>query len=236
MPIIIILLLILIILFICVFCYMYIKKKITIFSKNLFGTTNIIDGLKQQELEYNNTPKSVSSLDSIVIPCILKDFPNLDTNELLSMVKNTIFLSFKSLEEGNIKNIENMTSNFINKLNSQIDTIKKEKKKYSQVKIHKIVFNSYENKKGICRIICQSSIEYIEEKNKTKKKVQKRINTTIIYIYDEIKANSKYGISLNCSNCGAPIKKLGVKSCPYCGTGIIDYVSKTWKIDDIDES
>ena len=105
MPIIIILLLILIILFICVFCYMYIKKKITIFSKNLFGTTNIIDGLKQQELEYNNTPKSVSSLDSIVIPCILKDFPNLDTNELLSMVKNTIFLSFKSLEEGNIKNI-----------------------------------------------------------------------------------------------------------------------------------
>ncbi len=44
------------------------------------------------------------------------------------------------------------------------------------------------------------------------------------------------GIALNCPNCGAPIKDLGVKTCSYCGTGVIDLVKKTWILNDIQES
>ena len=55
----------------------------------------------------------------------------------------------------------------------------------------------------------------------------------MIYIYDSKDIKDKYGVSLNCKNCGGPIKELGTKTCPYCGTGVVDIMSKTWEINDL---
>lgn len=209
---------------------MILKNKLESFSRNVFGTTDFLEGFKKQELELSNTPKSVSSLDSVEIPKIQKDFPNLDINKIKSMAQDTVLLYYKSLENQKVQKIEKGTDRLQNKIQGMVDQCIKDHLHYSNVKIHRTVIHSYKKEKGMCIIVVQSSLEYILNKDK---KVQDRVNTELIYIYDDSKLDEKYGVSLNCKNCGAPIKELGNKYCPYCGTGVVEIPSKVWKIDDI---
>ncbi|MDE5888951.1 MAG: hypothetical protein K2H20_02920, partial [Bacilli bacterium] len=213
----------------------YVKNKLSKLSNEVFGTPNIIEGFKRQELELSETPKSVSSLDSVLIPKIKKDFPDLNINEIKSLAENSLIKYFSSLEKGKVQKIENINDKLISRIEQDIENINKSEEKISGLKIHRTVINSYKNNSGACIITFQSSLEYIKETKKEKKKVQSRYNTNVIYVYDETKVKGAYGVSLNCKNCGAPIKELGVKSCPYCETGIVVTISKIWKIDDIFE-
>ncbi len=63
-PIIIILLLVLAIIISLIFFVFYLKNKIDHFSNLFFGNKNLIEGIKAQEVEYSETPKSLSGLDS----------------------------------------------------------------------------------------------------------------------------------------------------------------------------
>jgi len=229
-PLIIILILILLIIIVFIFSYIYLKNKIEDFSQKVFGSSNIIEGFKRQELDLQNIPKSVSSLDSVVIPKILEDFPELDINELKSMVEEAILLYFKSLDKGEVK-INNGTDRLLAKINSEIESLSLSNERYSDVRFHKTVINSYKKSRGVCVITVQSSLEYIK-KGEDIIKVQDRFNTELIYVYDNMQ-NEELGVSLNCKNCGAPIKSLGNKLCPYCGTGVVINLKKAWKIDKI---
>lgn len=210
--------------------YLRVKNKIENFSNSVFGTKNILDGFKKQELELSNTPKSVASMDSVEIPKIQKDFPNLDINEIKSMAQDAVLLYYKSLEKRKAQEIFNGTEKLKHKMQEMVEHCIKENTSYSHIKIHRTVINSYKKSLGMCIIVVQSSLEYILNKDK---KVQDRVNTELIYVYDNSKLSEEYGISLNCKNCGAPIKELGNKYCPYCGTGVVITTSKVWKIDDI---
>ncbi|MGN1371065.1 MAG: zinc ribbon domain-containing protein [Candidatus Coprovivens sp.] len=230
---IIILVLILLIIISSVCVYFFFKEKITRLSMKVFGTKDIMEGFKNQELEYQNTPKSVSSLDSVLKPRIIKDFPTINIEELKSIVENTITLLYKSIEENKLRETTNITYNLKTKIQSIIEKYNKNNIKISNMRIHQTVINSYNNRNGSCTITFQTSLEYIKEEKKNRIKVQERLNTDLIYIYDEEEIKDTYGVSLNCPNCGAPIKNLGTKFCSYCGTGIIENNQKVWKINDI---
>ncbi len=221
-PLIIILVLILAIIISLIFLVFYVKGKIERFSLRFLGTKNIVDGFRNQEIEYSETPKSLSGLDTVLLPKINKDFPNINISEIKSIAENAILTYYSSLSEKEFKDIPNITDKLENKIK---ENIKSNKAKYSKIKIHRTVLNAYDNKDGLCKITLQTGLEYYKDNDK----VQDRLNTEFIYIYDEVKGN----ISLNCPNCGAPIKGLGFKACPYCETGIVELFSKTWLLDDI---
>ncbi len=225
-PIIIILLLVLAIIISLIFFVFYLKNKIDHFSNLFFGNKNLIEGIKAQEVEYSETPKSLSGLDSVLTPKINKDFPNINISELKSSAENAILEYYHSLNDHKLHKISHMTTKLTNKIQEDIDS---NKDTYSSIKIHRTVLNSYDNKKGLCKITLQTGLEYYKNHDNNKTKIQDRINTEFIYIYDEKQGN----ISLNCPNCGAPIKELGIKACPYCQTGIVEMFSQTWQIDDI---
>lgn len=228
---IIILVLILLIIVSSVCVYFFFKTKLENISMTLFGTKNILEGFKKQEIEYQNTPKSVSSLDRVVKPNILKDFPQINFDELTAMAENAINLYYTSLEKGKLQKISNASDNLNNKINTKIEESKQNNDTYKMLKIHQTVINSYSNSKGSCIITFQTSLEYL----KNGEKEQERLNTDLIYVYDETDVKDTYGVSLNCKNCGGPIKNLGDKVCPYCGTGVVEYTSKVWKVNDIYE-
>lgn len=232
---IIILVLILLIIISSVCVYFFFKTKVENFSMKIFGTKNIFEGFKEQELEYQTTPKSVSSLDSVLKPRIIKDFPSINFDELTTMVENAISLYYESIEKKKLQKIKNANDNLNNKINLIIEETQNNKLSFSNIKFHKTVINSYHNNKGSCIITFQTSLEYLKKENNVSNKIQERINTDLIYVYDEKDLNGTYGVSLNCKNCGAPIKKLGSKYCSYCGTGIVEYTTKVWKINDIYE-
>lgn len=218
--------------------FLKIRKNVREFSKTVFGNVNMFEGIKQQKLELANDPKSVASMEKLILPRLAKDFPNLNINEMKKMAENSILLCLTAIENKKIENFDFASEKIVNWVNSKINDLANDKTvNYDSIKFHRTVLNRYVKEAGICSIVFQTSVEYLyRQDNKDYEKIQDRFNTEFIYIFDDLKIDkSQHGIALNCPNCGAPIKNLGVKICSYCGTGVIDLVKKTWILNDISQ-
>lgn len=217
---------VLILIFFIVFSYFYIKNKL----KNYFGSS-LKEIIYKARLEDEELPKSLSSMDSIYLELLKRDFPNLNLNEIKRLAETEILNIFKSIEKKD-------SSSFNGKMKILVDSMIKDNGDsvvlYKDLKFHNTVLSKYENMNGISTIIIGSSFEYILFKNGKSKKIQDRAKVEFIYIIDtnKIKSNIKTS-GINCPNCGAPITSLGNKTCKYCKTSINDIVKKVWTINDV---
>lgn len=232
---IIILVLILIILITLIVCFFYVKNKVERFSRKWFGTKDFFAGLDKQKELMEETPKTPYGIDSLVLPELTKDFPNLNVNEMKKYAENAILSTLKSVQNKNLGKFNNASESFKNNLQNIINEYKESTSKLSitNIKMHKTVINKYDREESKCRLVFQTAIGYKINKNNENKKYEERINTEFIYVYNYKNIESHESISLKCPSCGAPIQDLGVKTCPYCKSGIIDLATKTWVLNDI---
>ena len=216
------------------FVYFYFRYKFRKIAKHYLGTTDIKKVLEKAELENENTPKSLGSMDSIYLDNLKHDFKDININELKRLAESVILEIFNCIQTKDLSKLSTKNEKIIayvkNKLNDFQDT------DISNMKIHQTVLNKYEKEKGIATIYLATSFEYFKKENGIKKKVQKRIKTEYIYVIDsnQVKGSLK-ALGLNCPNCGAPIKSLAKKVCSYCQTGIVDLVKKSFVLNDIYE-
>lgn len=209
-----------------VFSYLYLKKKL----EKYFGSS-IKDIIENAKLEDEQLPKSLSSMDSIYLEQIKKDFPNININELKRLSEKEILNIFESIERQDNSLVKGKMRSLVN---SKIEDNKNRNVSYDNIKFHNTVVSKYENKNGVATITISSSFEYIFKNNNKEKKIQDRAKTEFIYIIDSSEVeDSKKILGLNCPNCGAPITSLGNKTCKYCKTSIIDIVKRVWSINDV---
>lgn len=71
---IIVLVLLLVLVGVIYYAYRNIKRKVSRFSQTVFGTSDLIEGIKQRDLEVASTPKSVAGVTSLYLPRIQRDF------------------------------------------------------------------------------------------------------------------------------------------------------------------
>ena len=226
----------LILILIIVFIYKTAKKKLSDFLMMNFETSSLSQAIEKSNIEDAETPKSLSSMESIYLPKIKKDFPSLNINELKSQAESVILKSFDGIEKREKDSfIQNDKINTY--INNRIDEAINTDTHYSSTKVHRTVINKYENNSGVATIYFQTGFEYNKKVgNDRMKKVQSRINTEFIYIVDESKVSKhEKTIGLNCPNCGAPLKGVGQRVCKYCGSGTEDIVKRTWAINNIAE-
>ena len=71
-----------------------------------------------------------------------------------------------------------------------------------------------------------------EKENEYKNvKKQTRYTCKFIFIYDEDKLKTSNEVfTINCPNCGAPLKGLKVNECEYCSSHIEPINLKIWKM------
>lgn len=216
-----------------IFCYYFMRNKIRKLSIKYLGTTNIKEILEKSQLEDEETPKSLSSMDSIYLEQIRRDFPDININELKRMSEKEILNTYKAIENKDSGSIKNgKVKSFVD---SVIDDIGDDEVRYSDIKIHKTVVSKYEKSKGVATIYFSTAFQYMYKKgNMSIKKVQDRVKTEYIYVIDvnEVE-HSKKVLGINCPNCGSPVISLGEKTCSYCGSGVIDIVRRVWTINDI---
>ena len=99
---IIILSLILIILVMVIVCFLYLKNKLEGFSKKWFGTKDFFGEINKQRLKIEETPKTPYGIDSLIMPEIEKDFPNLNIHNMKKIAENNIILCMNSVENKQI--------------------------------------------------------------------------------------------------------------------------------------
>lgn len=217
--------------------YFKVKRKVQGYSQTLFGTTSLQEIMRQAKINDEIEPKSLASLENMVLPTFFEDFPNVEINEFKKMAENSIITFLQNIENKKNDELKNSSDKVKNIIESKIEDTKNDTISYDSIKFHKTVLNSYKKTTGVCRVEFQTALEYsFRKNNELAKKIQDRFRTEYIYIIDENNcSNNLAGVALNCPNCGAPIKNLGQKSCNYCGTGVIDLVKKTWILNDIQQ-
>lgn len=216
--------------------YCVLKKKFQNFLLKYFNTKDLGEVIEMTELEAENTPKSISSMENIYKDRVLEDFPEVNLNEMKSMVEQAILDSFHAIESGDINTFKSDSSKAISYVKSKIEDYKDKNVRFDNIKFHKTVLNRYENRDGVATMYFQSSLEYnLSTNGKRSKKVQDRYKVNFIYIVDSKQVHSKAkSLGLNCPNCGAPIKDVGVKKCKYCGSGTVEIVKRVWIFNNIE--
>ena len=208
-------------------CIVGLRQRIRAFCLKYFHTTNIKSVIERAEIEDQELPKSLSSMDSIYLDQINRDFPGININELKSMCREVIFNIFRAIDE---ENSSIVNDNIKELVENKISDNKGKNVKHDNLNIHKVVISKYENNRGVATIHFGCNFEYYySESNKIRKKVQDRAMIDFVYIIDESKVPiSKKNLGLNCPNCGSPLNFVGEKVCSYCKTPILDIVKSVW--------
>ena len=211
-----------------------------------------LKSIKEEIDELNdNEPRQVSGMTSVFLPQILKDFPDFNLEEIYLLVEKSIRTILNSIENKDIKLLEDKDFNLINKkLKLQLEDLIKSDIIYSydDIIFHKHAIKSYSYKNGIALLEITSSLEYYYKKvvddkevsKNSKKKKQARYITKFVYIADSDAYEKDIDVyGLNCPNCGAVIHSLKKKNCSYCKTGLnIQVVNllKCWKLIEFEDN
>lgn len=215
--------------------YFMIQSKLRRLSKKLFGTSDLTKFIEKGEFLDEETPKSLSSLDSLYLDQIKEDFPLMNIQELKAKVEENILDFLHAIEKKNSNKMKHASGKIKSYTDSRIKDLGNHSIQYKNIRFHKTVVAKYEKSKGIATIVFGTAFEYLYRKdNEMNRKKQDRMITECIYVIDSSKVESHLkSFGLNCPNCGAPIQSLKHKSCSYCGSGVVDLVTRSFVIHDI---
>lgn len=80
-------------------------REVKKMSKMAFGTENIIEGFGKAEIDSQQTPKSLSGMDSIILPRIKKDFPDFNVDVAKSDVRRELKNYLRNKQSVKIHNV-----------------------------------------------------------------------------------------------------------------------------------
>lgn len=222
-----------------------INRKVKQFSRDLFGTESLVDGINRQADLAAETPKSVSGMTRLMEPQIMRDFPDFSWEEFKHRAENMLTSALLAITSGDVMTIRNASDAVRDQIRNRIedDASAGVCENFEQIRIHQTEISNYHKEKGTCVITIQSSVEYYYSKIKDGKviagskerKTQTKYNTELIYIQDCDVAEFDHAIGMSCPNCGAPIKTLGEMRCEYCGTKVTPVNTKVWSLHKIYE-
>ncbi|MBQ8596162.1 MAG: zinc ribbon domain-containing protein [Lachnospiraceae bacterium] len=246
---IIIILVLILIIFACIAVAVFrVKRKVQSFSREVFGTEDIVEGFKQVEQEYAATPKSVSAMTSLYLPKIKRDFPEFQYDEMKVRAENALTSYLLAIDGMNVGLLKEDGQELKDKLEMRISMLKGSGKRehFKNIKLHRTEISDYRKRNGRCIVTFQSSVQYyytmetedgrlLEGRRDFLK--QSRYNTDVIYIQDRslVEEERDFSLGINCPNCGAPISGLGSKVCEYCGTPVIELNIYAWTFSNIAE-
>ena len=226
----------------------YLKKKTKEFSSEIFGTEDIKMAAKQMKEEYSSTPKSVSSMTSLLLPKIASDFPDFHYDEMKARAENTLIQYLRAISDNDKSILTEGNEELKLKLENYMKmlSVKDLHEHFEQIHIHRTEINKYRKAAGRCIITFQSALQcfhYITKADKNltegskKYTYQTKFNIDLIYIQDRnlVENELDNALGVNCPNCGTPLTSLGAKVCEYCSTPVIEINIHAWSFSDIEE-
>lgn len=218
-------------------------SKFADFFRSLNDVITAVKGTDFSEIEseIETTPKSVSGMTSLCLPRISADFPEFNWHEFKQKSENMLLSAFRAISEENMAFVENASGDLREQISLAINANKDAQvhEYFKDVKVHQTEIKDYRKQGGNCIITLQSAVGMIHYKTKAggvcegsdTALYQTRYNIELLYVQDETKiAYGQKVLGNNCPNCGAPIKDLGNKTCPYCGAGVTTVNVRAWAI------
>lgn len=227
------------ILILALIIYLKIKSSIPKEYRNEFNFKEAVKVSKEIAKEERSRPKAASGITNLLIPQIMKDFPDFNVEEFYTLVESNLRAVFNIIETKDLSLITSSLEPLKGNLKEIVNDLKRSdiNIRYDDIVFHKHALRNYIKEQGIATLTISSSLEYYyyyDKENKYKEnsniKKQTRYLCTYAYIYDKEKAKTKLSvIGLNCPNCGAPLEGFSQTTCKYCGTHTIELDLKSWR-------
>ena len=103
-----------------------------------FAGMNLGEIINEAKLEDQEVPKSLSSMDSIYLENIKRDFPSININELKSKAEKVILDSFNAIENKNSTGLKGKIKSFTDDL---INDYRGKNVRFDNFKIHNTVLS-----------------------------------------------------------------------------------------------
>lgn len=156
------------------------------------------------------SPRSLSSMESVLLPQVLRDFPEYNSSLIAERVRRDAKTYYESGIAKQVLYTEEVSNSFKQSFAASLPSgVKKD------VRIHRVALHAYDTR-GRDRILTyQAAAQYIDTADAVR---QKRLVLKYLAAFTndpetEIK-------TFNCPNCGAPLPIIGSKNCRYCGTAL----------------
>lgn len=214
--------------------FVVVRSKIRRISREFFGTSNVMEGIRAIEQEGYNRPFSVSGGTNIYLPMIKKDFPDFEYTVVSKKVEEFMLAYFDALEKQTtepLRRIEN-TEAVKTKIQFEIDDMKSQglKTEIDGVRTNGISIWDYIKSTEVATILFQISLGYkYKETKETETEngvAQLKYEVSMSYLFEDY---SQESFVLNCKNCGSPVKTTN-RYCEYCGSGIVRNIEMVWRI------
>lgn len=222
-----------------------ISRTVKSYSRMIFGTDNVREGVQKMEMEYATAPKSVSSATELYLPGIMKDFPEFHLEEMKSRVQNVLTSYLRSIDGDNSHVLTEGTQELREKLDMRIGMLRNSgiREHYERIRIHRTEIHKYRKDKGRCSIVFQMAAEHVHYQERGSAVIkghkdrleQAKYNVEVSYIQDleQVENLSDMGLAMVCPNCGAPLPALGTKTCVYCDSPVVELNIKAWNFTDV---
>ena len=230
----------------------FVTHKVRSFSRTVFGTSSLIEGIKgaqDNQEQLRETPRSLHGMTQIYLPMIKKDFPEFDyalyknkANSLLRSYFNAIAgKNVSAITEECSITLKNSVQAIIDDFNSRNAT-----QHFDEVNLHQTEIARYIKDGKTVTILFEVAVGYYSYATDNASgnvvfgskdaKMQTVYEIGLVYVQDVDKINTQgEALGINCPNCGAPIKNLGNKFCEYCGSGVTEVNIRAWQFSSVTE-
>lgn len=215
-----------------------IRNKLRGFSRQVFGTDTIAEGLNRQADLAAETPKSVSGMTRLFEPQIRRDFTDFSWEEFKHRAENQLVSSLLAISGEHMDGLSDVSLEIRQQIENHIADNQAAgiEENFREIRIHQTEIADYRKEKGTCAITIQSAVEYYHDRvkkgqigeGKAVRKTQTKYNLELLYIQDSDVAGTAIGT--RCPNCGAPVRNLGTMVCEYCGSAVTPINIKVWSL------
>ncbi len=170
-------------------------------------------------------PRSLSSLESVVLPKILRGFPDFNARVFAERVRRDAKTYYESGVQGKMLFTDDATEAFKEDFEDRLpDDVA------GGIEIHRVTIAAYDNATRKKLLTCQASVGYTDN---TETPRERRLILMYVAGYADDPESPVMGF--NCPNCGAPLPAVGAHVCAYCGTAFSAPVSLGWILMDARE-
>lgn len=224
--------------------FLYLRFKVRRFSREAFGTSDIVKAAKEIE-KSSESARAVHGMTDIYLPLIKKDFPDFDYEVFAGRVEGVLKSYLAAITARDLtkltpdcsQSLKNTALGIIRGL--EANDLRHE---FSEVTIHQTEIARYEKNSGTVTILFNSSVGHYDVTRDSSgkivagsadKKRQTVYDVALVYAQDVQKMSgyNATALGINCPNCGAPVTNLGQKFCEYCGTGIREINVRSWSFE-----
>ena len=197
-------------------------------TRGLRNSLGTITSALNEAIAANNEPpkpRSLSSLESVAMPKILRDFPDFNARVFAQRVRRDAETYYESGRQGKILFKNDATEAFKESFEDRLPEDVKD-----EIKVHRVTIAAYDGASRRKILTCQAAVGYVDTND-----AQQERRLVLSYIAGYADDPESEVIGFNCPNCGAPLPAAGARVCVYCGTSFVAPVDRGFLLFDAKE-